>query len=88
VMSLVLSGNRTQVEAAQLLKRSVRQVRRIQRRLEGRVERFNATAQDRLVKELRLAGANECDNFSWQEKSRSHTVRRPLFKNPLDYHDQ
>lgn len=34
VMSLVLKGDRTQVEAARLLKRSVRQVRRIQRRLE------------------------------------------------------
>ena len=34
VMSLVLSGQRTQVEAARLLKRSVRQVRRIMRRLQ------------------------------------------------------
>src|SRR5665213_2286769 len=34
VMSLVLSGDRTQVEAARLLNRSARQVRRIQRRLE------------------------------------------------------
>ncbi len=34
VMSVVLSGKRTQVEAARLLKRSVRQVRRLQRRLE------------------------------------------------------
>src|SRR5947209_585694 len=35
VMSLVLKGERSQVEAARLLKRSVRQVRRLQRRLEG-----------------------------------------------------
>jgi hypothetical protein len=34
VMDLVRRGQRTQVEAARLLKRSVRQVRRIQRRLE------------------------------------------------------
>lgn len=34
VMSLVLSGKRSQAEAARLLSRSVRQVRRIQRRLE------------------------------------------------------
>jgi hypothetical protein len=34
VMSAVLSGKRTQVEAARLLKRSTRQIRRIQRRLE------------------------------------------------------
>ena len=35
VMTLVLEGRRTQPEAARLLKRSVRQVRRIQRRLEA-----------------------------------------------------
>ena len=34
VMSAVLKGQRTQAEAARLLKRSVRQVRRLQRRLE------------------------------------------------------
>jgi hypothetical protein len=34
VMSLVLNGQRTQIEAARLLNRSVRQIRRIQRRLE------------------------------------------------------
>src|SRR5687768_1559319 len=34
VMSLVLKGERTQSEAARLLGRSVRQVRRLQRRLE------------------------------------------------------
>ena len=34
VMSLVLEGKRTQSEAGRLLGRSVRQVRRIQRRLE------------------------------------------------------
>ena len=34
VMSLVLSGKRTQAEASGLLKRSVRQIRRLQRRLE------------------------------------------------------
>jgi len=34
VMALVLKGERRQVEAARMLKRSVRQVRRIQRRLE------------------------------------------------------
>src|SRR2546426_6147137 len=33
VMALVMKGQRTQVEAARLLKRSVRQVRRIQRRM-------------------------------------------------------
>ena len=36
VMSLVLEGKRTQIEAARLLGRSVRQVRRIQRRLEAK----------------------------------------------------
>ena len=35
VMSLVLEGKRTQLEAARLLKRCVRQVRRMQRRLEA-----------------------------------------------------
>jgi len=35
IMALVLKGERTQPEAARLLKRSVRQVRRIQRRLES-----------------------------------------------------
>ena len=35
VMSLVIKGERTQSEAARLLKRSERQVRRLQRRLEG-----------------------------------------------------
>jgi len=35
VMAAVLKGQRTQAEAARLLKRSVRQVRRIQRRLEA-----------------------------------------------------
>ena len=35
VMSAVVEGRRTQSEAARLLKRSVRQVRRIQRRLEA-----------------------------------------------------
>ena len=35
VMTLVLEGKRTQAEAARLLKRCVRQVRRIQRRLEA-----------------------------------------------------
>ena len=39
VMSLVLKGERTQVEAARLLRRSVRQVRRIQRALEARGDR-------------------------------------------------
>ena len=34
VMSSVLEGRRSQAEAARLLKRSVRQVRRLQRRLE------------------------------------------------------
>src|SRR2546421_13118688 len=35
VMSLVLKGERTQAEAARLLKRSVRQVRRLQQRLQS-----------------------------------------------------
>lgn len=35
VMQLVLDGQRTQVEAARLLKRSVRQIRRIQRKLQA-----------------------------------------------------
>lgn len=39
VMSLVLKGERTQAEAARLLRRSVRQVRRIQRALEARGDR-------------------------------------------------
>jgi len=34
VMQVVLDGKRTQAEAARLLKRSVRQIRRIQRKLE------------------------------------------------------
>ena len=38
-MSLVLSGKRAQSEAARLLKRSVRQIRRLQRRLEILCER-------------------------------------------------
>ena len=51
VMSLVLSGQRTQTEAARLLKRSVRQVRRIQRRLEdqgdgGLVHRLRGRASN------------------------------------------
>jgi hypothetical protein len=36
VMASVLSGKRMQVEASRLLKRSTRQIRRIQRRLEGK----------------------------------------------------
>jgi len=39
VMAAVLSGERTQAEAGRLLKRSVRQIRRIQRRLEGEGDR-------------------------------------------------
>lgn len=39
VMSLVLKGERTQAEAARLLRRSVRQVRRLQRALEARGDR-------------------------------------------------
>ncbi len=35
VMGLVLTGERTQPEAARLLGKSIRQVRRIQRRLES-----------------------------------------------------
>src|SRR3954471_17710391 len=35
VMSLVVKGERTQAEAGRLLGRSVRQVRRLQRRVEG-----------------------------------------------------
>ena len=35
VMSAVLAGKRTQAEAGRLLKRSVRQIRRLQRRLEA-----------------------------------------------------
>jgi hypothetical protein len=35
VMAPVLAGERTQAEAGRLLKRSVRQIRRIQRRLEA-----------------------------------------------------
>lgn len=35
VMGLVLTGERTQAEAARLLKKSIRQIRRIQRRLEA-----------------------------------------------------
>jgi len=35
VMTAVLSGQRTQVEAGRLLELSIRQVRRIQRRLEA-----------------------------------------------------
>jgi len=39
VMTSVLSAERTQAEAARLLRRSVRQVRRIQRRLEAEGDR-------------------------------------------------
>ena len=35
VMGLVLTGERTQAEAARLLGKSIRQIRRIQRRLEA-----------------------------------------------------
>ena len=36
VMQVVLDGKRTQAEAARLLKRSIRQIRRLQRKLEER----------------------------------------------------
>jgi ribosomal protein L29 len=54
VMSLVLSGQRTQAEAARLLKRSVRQVRRMQRRLErdgdgGIIHRLRGRPSNRAV---------------------------------------
>src|SRR4051794_30391852 len=39
VMRSVLEGQRTQAEAARLLRRSVRQVRRLQRRLEAEGDR-------------------------------------------------
>jgi hypothetical protein len=52
VMAFVLEGGRTQAEAGRLLKRSVRQVRRIQRRLEvegdaGVVHRLRGRASNR-----------------------------------------
>jgi len=55
VMSLVLNGQRTQIEAARLLNRSVRQIRRIQRRLEkekdaGVVHRLRGRPSNRRVK--------------------------------------
>lgn len=55
VMSLVLKGERTQEEAARLLGRSVRQVRRIQRRLEkeadgGVVHRLRGKPSNRRAK--------------------------------------
>ena len=55
VMSLVLNGQRTQMEAARLLNRSVRQVRRIQRRLEkekdaGVVHRLRGRPSNRRAK--------------------------------------
>jgi transposase len=59
VMSLVLKGERTQSEAARLLRLSERQVRRIQRRLEGKgdggaVHRLRGRPSNRqLSKELR-----------------------------------
>jgi len=54
VMSLVLNGQRTQAEAARLLNRSVRQIRRIQRRLEkekdaGVVHRLRGRPSNRRV---------------------------------------
>jgi hypothetical protein len=57
VMSLVLKGERSQVEAARLLKRSVRQVRRIQRRMEkekdaGVVHRLRGRPSNRAVKQV------------------------------------
>ena len=69
VMSLVLKGDRTQSEAARLLKRSVRQVRRLQRRLEGRGDvgvmhelrgRPSNRAMDEAVKRQALSLCREC----------------------------
>jgi hypothetical protein len=56
VMSLVLKGERSQMEAARLLDRSVRQVRRIQRRMEkqkdaGVVHRLRGRPSNRAVKQ-------------------------------------
>ena len=53
VMSLVLKGDRTQAEAARLLKRSVRQVRRLQRKLE-------AEGDGAVVHALRGKASNRC----------------------------
>jgi helix-turn-helix protein len=58
VMSLVLKGERTQIEAARLLNRSVRQIRRIQRRLEkekdaGVVHRLRGRPSNRRVEAAR-----------------------------------
>src|SRR5262249_37295420 len=60
VMSAVLGGERTQAEAARLLRKSERQVRRLQRRLEaegdaGIVHRLKGRASNRqLNHELRV----------------------------------
>jgi len=53
VMSLVLAGERTQVEAGRLLKLGVRQVRRLQRRLE-------AQGDGGVVHRLRGRPSNRC----------------------------
>src|SRR5437763_3557662 len=56
VMSLVLGGERTQAEAARLLKRGTRQVRRIMHRLQGEadsgvVRRLRGRSSHRKLKE-------------------------------------
>ena len=61
VMSVVLSGNRTQVEAARLMKRSVRQVRRIQRRLEDE-------GDCGVIHKLRGRASNNCKDWHLREQ--------------------
>jgi transposase len=73
VMSAVLSGERTQAEAARLLRRSERQVRRIQRRLEadgdaGAIHRLrgqpsNRQLDDTVRKEVLKIYADELSDF-------------------------
>jgi hypothetical protein len=61
VMQLVLDGKRTQAEAARLLKRSVRQIRRIQRKLE-------ADGDGALVHGLRGQPSNHQHDFSLRRR--------------------
>lgn len=73
VMSGVLGGERAQVEAARLLRRSVRQVRRIQRRLEAegdggvihrlRGRRSNRRLDERLRRRALAAYRRELGDF-------------------------
>lgn len=73
VMQGVLDGNRTQVEAARLLKRSVRQVRRIQHKLQ-------ASGDAALVHGLRGKPSNHCHTPDLRQKVlKAYRARYPDF---------